>query len=101
MRLLARRERGGLANHGESRAPMSRAASDVPADFDLESRGPGRLTVHSSQSDVVSEVEMHAEHVAALETTLFRRRKPTLVLSLEAGAFRVLSKSARPQPPES
>ena len=79
---------------------MSRAASDVLADFDLESRGPGRLTVHSSQSDVVSEVEMHAEHVAALETTLFRRRKPTLVLSLEAGGFRVLSNSVRHQPPE-
>ena len=37
---------------------------------------------------------MHAEHIAALEMTLFRQHKPTLVLSLESGRLRVLSKPA-------
>jgi hypothetical protein len=78
---------------------MSRAASDVPADPD--DQGPGRVRVHRSQSDVVSEHEMYAEHVAALEKTLFRRRKPTLVLSLESGRLRVLSKPTRRQPNQS
>jgi hypothetical protein len=77
---------------------MSRAASDVPADFDP--KGPSPVAPHRSQTDVVSEQEMHAEHLAALETTLFRNRKPTLVLSLEAGSFRVLSKPASQPPPE-
>lgn len=78
---------------------MSRAASDVPAD--LDDQDPGRVMVHRSQSDVVSEQEMYAEHLAALERTLFCRRKPTIVLSLESGRLRVLSKPTRRQPRES
>ena len=78
---------------------MSRAASDVPAD--LDGQDPGRVMVHRSQSDVVSEHEMYAEHVAALEKTLFCKHKPTLVLSLESGRLRVLSNPPRRQSPES
>jgi len=42
---------------------------------------------------------MHAEHVAALEKTLFERRDATLVLSLEPGGFRVLARSSRSAAP--
>ena len=55
-----------------------------------------RASSHSSQSAVVPEQDMHAEHVAALEMTLFRKREPALVLSLESGHLRILSKSADP-----
>ncbi len=55
-----------------------------------------RATSHSSQSAVVPERDMHAEHVAALETTLFQKCEPLLVLSLESGRLRILSKPADP-----
>jgi hypothetical protein len=71
---------------------MSRAVSDSPSCSG--SRGERRVSVHRSQSEVICEQEMHAEHLAALEKTLFRMSKPTLVLSLESGGFRVLRKSA-------
>ena len=73
---------------------MSRAVQGTPTGSCMtgdDSRASA--SSHRSQADVVPEQEMHAEHVAALETTLFRKRKPTLVLSLESGRFRVLSKS--------
>ena len=76
----------------EKIVPMSRAAADVPSHF--EPRKDGLTSPHTSQADVVPEHEMHAEHVAALETTLFRKWKATLVLSLESGRLRVLSRSA-------
>ncbi len=71
---------------------MSRVLPQVPRG--PRSRGKRRASPHTSQSDVVPEQEMHAEHVAALEKTLFRKRKPTLVLSLESGRLRLLSKPA-------
>lgn len=69
---------------------MKRAAPDSPNTH--QHPCARRASSHSSQSDVVPEHDMHAEHVAALETTLFRKHKPTLVLSLESGRLRILSK---------
>ena len=69
---------------------MSRAAPNTPEKHECFSLPCA--SSHSSQADVVPEHDMHAEHVAALETTLFRKHKPTLVLSLESGRLRILSK---------
>jgi hypothetical protein len=74
-------------------ASMSRAVPDVPSSSG--SRGDKGVSVHRSQADVISEQEMHAEHVAALDGTLFCMSRPTLVLSLESGSFRVLAESAK------
>jgi len=73
---------------------MSRVVPDVPSGSEIADDSLARASAHRSQADVVPEHEMHAEHIAALETTLFRRSKPTLVLSLESGRLRVLSKPA-------
>ena len=73
---------------------MNRAAPDAPNNHECLSLR--RASSHSSQSDVVPEHDMHAEHVAALETTLFPRHNATLVLSLESGRLRILSKPADP-----
>ncbi len=82
---------------------MSRAVPDVPTGF--ASSNNRRAAVHRSQTDVVCELDMHAEHVAALERTLFRRcgkRQLTLVLSLEPEGFRIMSTATdRREPPES
>lgn len=69
----------------------SRAVPDVPTDS--ASSNNRRAAAHGSQADVVSEQEMHAEHVAALEMTLFckRNERESLVLSLESEGFRVMS----------